>query len=230
MDGLPEHIILVAGMHRSGTSYLAHALGLCGADCGNRSQWEGADNPRGFWEDRMFVALNEHLLRAVGATWHAPKTVRADLEPPEGGLRKLLSAFEGRTILFKDPRLCWTYPVWANFFEDVPRISLVASLRHPAAVAASLNERDGMFRHQADSLYAEAYQNLLEWGAAFVAFPSRANLEAVVRELDLVWPENADTAFDPSALHWGEEAPAGDDRCIDLYQQCLSQAEESIPA
>ena len=54
-DGRPDQIVFITGMHRSGASFLAHALSLCGLDMGKNH--DGSD-----WEDRDFVRMNDAIL------------------------------------------------------------------------------------------------------------------------------------------------------------------------
>ena len=63
--------ILVLGMHRSGTSALTGALGLCGAWVGEEPELTGAniENPRGFWERRDARQVCDRLLQTAGAEW-----------------------------------------------------------------------------------------------------------------------------------------------------------------
>ena len=55
-------VVMIVGMHRSGTSAAGQLLENLGFDFGN-NLLEGIDNinNRGFWEDREVVALDEHI-------------------------------------------------------------------------------------------------------------------------------------------------------------------------
>ncbi len=60
--------ILITGMHRSGTSFLARALNLAGVYLGgleslNSHEWKPYDdNRRGHWENKKFLELGEKTL------------------------------------------------------------------------------------------------------------------------------------------------------------------------
>jgi len=68
-------ILIIAGMHRSGTSLMASWLQACGLALDNgRSIPPYPDNPRGFFEDADFVRLHEISIRRryrLSAGWKA---------------------------------------------------------------------------------------------------------------------------------------------------------------
>jgi hypothetical protein len=59
--------IVVAGMHRSGTSLVASILSSLGVDMGERQLAADRHNPRGYFEDLDFLALNREMLCAATA-------------------------------------------------------------------------------------------------------------------------------------------------------------------
>ena len=61
--------LLVAGMHRSGTSALTRVLDLHGVSLGSELLAAAADNRAGFWENRRVVDFHERLLGVVGSSW-----------------------------------------------------------------------------------------------------------------------------------------------------------------
>ncbi|HID44873.1 MAG TPA: hypothetical protein EYP34_03850, partial [Chromatiaceae bacterium] len=64
-------LILVLGMHRSGTSVLTRVLNLLGADVGeNLLQAQPDINARGFWEHEDLIAINEALLSVLERNWY----------------------------------------------------------------------------------------------------------------------------------------------------------------
>ena len=65
-----EHdILLILGMHRSGTSVLAGTCGLLGADMGGEMMAAGQDNVMGFWEHDEIVRIHDQLLDRLGFAW-----------------------------------------------------------------------------------------------------------------------------------------------------------------
>ena len=51
-------VVPILGMHRSGTSLCTRLANLLGMELGEPLQPAGPDNPKGFWENRLFQNLN----------------------------------------------------------------------------------------------------------------------------------------------------------------------------
>ena len=184
-DGRPDQIVFITGMHRSGASFLAHALSLCGLDMGKNH--DGSD-----WEDRDFVRMNDAILAEAGADWAHPKQVKGDLYGDE---REAFEMFTEKRIGFKDPRLCWTFPVWSLFWEDIQSVSVIASIRHPAEVAASLAESANIEEKDALKLWTDAYALLQEYGTKFVSFPDMGGLKEAIKYVGLEWNPEVELSF-----------------------------------
>jgi len=73
-------VILVLGMHRSGTSAVTRCLNLLGAEVGDKLLPPAEDNRSGFWEHADVVAVHEELLKDLGRVWHDARAL------PEGWL------------------------------------------------------------------------------------------------------------------------------------------------
>ena len=67
--GLNKILVVVLGMHRSGTSSAAGALVHLGAAAPQHLLAPNADNERGFWESPVIVDLNNAILAAAGSNW-----------------------------------------------------------------------------------------------------------------------------------------------------------------
>jgi hypothetical protein len=67
--GLNKILVVVLGMHRSGTSSVAGALVRLGAAAPQHLLAPNADNERGFWESPVIVDLNNAILAAAGTSW-----------------------------------------------------------------------------------------------------------------------------------------------------------------
>jgi hypothetical protein len=102
-----------------------------------------ADNPRGFWEHRGLVAINEEILSTFGGGVHEPPTFPENWRsaPELVALRERAQAvltrdFFGATLWgWKDPRACLTAPFWQHLLSPMHYIHC---LRNPAAAAQSL--------------------------------------------------------------------------------------------
>src|SRR5690606_33655492 len=61
--------VVVAGMHRSGTSALTRTLGLVGCELPQQVRRPAQDNARGFWESVPVKNLNAQILASAGSSW-----------------------------------------------------------------------------------------------------------------------------------------------------------------
>jgi hypothetical protein len=62
-------VILVLGMHRSGTSALTGTLAKLGASLPKDLMPANESNPRGYWESLGLVKLHDELLASAGSSW-----------------------------------------------------------------------------------------------------------------------------------------------------------------
>lgn len=159
-------LVLVLGMHRSGTSVMARGLAALGIRLGDRLIPAHPCNPKGFFEDMDINVRNDLLLRALGAGWEHPVSLREF----QGTLRRFATSDYGQAALalllnkmqaadgaaaeggrprpaplaFKEPRMSRLMTFWRPLFLAAgcaPHVCL--ALRHPAHVAASLTARNG---------------------------------------------------------------------------------------
>ncbi|MGY2137200.1 glycoside hydrolase family 99-like domain-containing protein [Pseudomonas reactans] len=151
-DNRKQHIVVVLGMHRSGTSSLTRGLSVLGVDLGASlfGAIEG-NNDKGFFEDVDVNSFNVELLQALGRDWHSMEPIRPqELSSPaiqEFRLRaiQLLRGKVNTSQCFglKDPRITRLLPFWSSVFEHLKlRVSYVIAFRHPMSVSRSLQRRD----------------------------------------------------------------------------------------
>ncbi|WAC29197.1 sulfotransferase family protein [Ancylobacter sp. SL191] len=158
-----RHACLVLGMHRSGTSALAHLLAELGADLPLRLNPPGPDNPEGYFEPAALVALHDRLLAAGGSAWFDLKPFALGAIPAEAA-RALLAEMaqviaedypDAPLALIKDPRMCRFVPLAREVLGALGlEVAVVLALRHPSEVAASLARRDPMSATYAGFLWA----------------------------------------------------------------------------
>lgn len=151
--------VCVLGMSRSGTSLTTRILNVLGVSLGREENLMApvaGNNPKGFWENKAIVNLNEDILgEFTGKTpsprpmWHRPPPLPDGwerdprLRPHRNAARAILRENFANTPLWgwKDPRVCLTLPFWQML---IPRIRYVICVRHPLDAAASLHARDGV--------------------------------------------------------------------------------------
>jgi predicted O-methyltransferase YrrM len=150
---LPERLLLVLGMHRSGTSALSGLL--CNQGFSGPQHPDPADpnNPTGYWEPPAIREVHNSLLEGVQSSWDdlmlpaelwSPLELEHHLQQLEQALQRdfpLLSP--NQVALIKDPRQCRLQPLWNDLLRR-HRLQAAALLavRHPLAVALSLQRRD----------------------------------------------------------------------------------------
>lgn len=155
-------LLLVLGMHRSGTSALTGLMQKLGAELGEELLAPTLDNPKGYFENARVVTAHEALFAALGRSWQNPRPLPEDWRATAAGdeaheaLTELLRAMlvEGRLVAVKDPRASRFAPLW----RDVARaahveLGAILMVRHPAEVAASLYKRDGLSRARSHLLW-----------------------------------------------------------------------------
>lgn len=204
MPGRP--LILVLGMHRSGTSALAGTLAQLGVDFSTRLIDAAEDNPKGFFEHADIWQLDQELLEGLGSQWDDPLPLPAGW--PDGPFAaeivpKLQAIVErdfgGSTLAgIKDPRMCRLLPAWLPWLGAAgfaPRATLV--LRDPVEVMASLARRDQLPPGQVAWIWL---RHLLEAEAATRTLPRvvvryaellrdwRAEVARIASVLDVAWP------------------------------------------
>jgi hypothetical protein len=219
-----ERTVCVTGMHRSGTSFTAHALELLGVSLGqgDRLMRPGPDNPAGYWENRDIKELNDEVLARLGGSWDQPPVLDHgwEHEPSLDRLRAhasdVLDDAFGTTrsrrdfIGWKDPRLSLLLPFWRTV---TPITTTIVMVRDPAEVTASLRARNGIETPQAAMLwlrylFAAAANDpghlLIDYRDFFVDLPGA--LAALAAHLGLPPPGQEVTVeahehLDPSLRH-----------------------------
>ena len=143
--------VLVAGMHRSGTSALTYSLSCCGASLPKSLLVGKADNPQGFWEPAEIVQLHDQMFSVFGMAWYHPFRIPGDWASSPGAIRfcqQLLQVLKNNFpsdpfLLIKDPRLCRFVPLWREVLQEFGASAhFVIPLRNPLEIAQSLLRRD----------------------------------------------------------------------------------------
>lgn len=209
------HAILVAGMHRSGTSAATRIISQLGARLPDHLMPANPDyNASGFWESTEVVALNDRILADTGSAWDdvlpldTTLLAAADLEQIGRHIDTLLEQQFGAaaSYVIKDPRLCRLLPLWLPVLQGRgEQVHIAVPIRHPAEVAASLSKRDGFalekslhlwLRHMLATIRDSAgtpfgivvYDDILaDW---------RGSFRRLADELQLVWPSWPDPALE----------------------------------
>jgi hypothetical protein len=149
-----KRLVVVLGMHRSGTSAITRSLSVMDVSLGNNLiPPVELNNAKGFWEDVEINAINNQMLLALGTDWYRLAPIEQDdIELLNkkgyliGAVTLLCQKTEGVTVLgLKDPRIIKLLPFWQKVIEKCKlNPSYVITLRHPLSVVKSLAQRDGL--------------------------------------------------------------------------------------
>ena len=146
-----QQLVVVLGMHRSGTSAITRGLQVMGVSLGNKLMPPVADNKKGFWEDLDVVAINNEMLNFCGRCWHSIDPIQqidVELLCDQGYLSRAIGLLQDKIVghkrfAFKDPRTAKMLPFWIRVFATGNLdVRYILALRNPSSVAKSLAQRD----------------------------------------------------------------------------------------
>lgn len=161
--------LIITGMHRSGTSFLARALNLCGVYLGPpedfiSNEWRPAkDNLRGHWENKHIIKLSQETLSFNNTLWDEPKIklgINKEIGTKLEKISQELCNNHFAAAGFKDPRIILFFESWLNFLPK--NILVIGIFRHPLKVAESLKKRDGFSYEKSLNLWKVYNDQLLE--------------------------------------------------------------------
>nr|BBX77305.1 hypothetical protein MFLOJ_10920 [Mycobacterium florentinum] len=141
-------VLFVLGPQRSGTSAITRVLSLSGGALPAGMLGADAGNPRGYWEPRKAIAINETILYRHATAWFDPSLRSMDddaLDAREkaaciGQIEDYLTKLpQAPLLVIKEPRITTLSPLW---FEAARRagfeVAAVIAVRHPMEVVASV--------------------------------------------------------------------------------------------
>ncbi len=203
-------VIIVAGMHRSGTSALTRVLSLVGCDLPkNLLPPVPGNNDRGFWESQPIMDLNEDILASAGSTWEDWQAFNSDWytspvaeEFRERAQDSLSNEYgSNRLFVLKDPRICRLLQFW---IDEVRKFGadcrIILPIRSPLDVAKSLKARDdidpsiGLLIWLRNVLEAEVASR--DHQRAFIRYDTLLSaphtvVDMLSNALDVTWPRGA---------------------------------------
>jgi hypothetical protein len=140
---MQKRTLIIAGMHRSGTSLISHWLAKCGLQLGEKLVGPGCGNADGHFEDVEFLKMHEEVL----ANNNLPLSGLTDVQVENFSIyekEKLRSIIRIKQKLYdqwgwKDPRTCLFLDVYQ---ELLPNACYLIILRDYQSVVSSLLRRD----------------------------------------------------------------------------------------
>jgi len=149
-------LVIVVGMHRSGTSALAGLLHSNGVTMGEDVDFYPPpmrENPKGFFENKRFRQLNDKLLhdgghrvkafKPITPAWNEDKIKETYLDR----MVHLIKYYDNYFQLWgwKDPRTCLTLKFWIDAIAlagiDSRQVKVIVMLRKYTDVAQSMRNR-----------------------------------------------------------------------------------------
>ena len=211
METENKRLIVVLGMHRSGTSAITRGLQVTGVELGDRliPPIDG-NNAKGFWEDIDLNALNNEMLHAIDSDWchlAAIDSIDVEILCKQGYFLRAAEMLQQKAdsapvFGIKDPRVAKLLPFWKEVFSHCKfDVSYVMAIRNPLSVVKSLSKRDGL----------EAEQSYLLWlGHVITSLTGSAGSKRVLVDYDRLMQspdmelvriaKNADLKIDPAEL------------------------------
>lgn len=225
-------MVLILGMHRSGTSCLAGMLKTSGLFLGEEIQTQNRFNIKGNQENVPVRSINRRLMELNSGTWYDPKPI---LNVPmsfqiEADETKAKLRTDGRTFGIKDPRMLYCLDIW----RDEATI-LIGTIRHPSLVVQSLIKRN---KHRAVQVDTDWYNTWFEYNSVLLStydeerFPivnfdwedekySRA-VRKIAESMNL---NSTESFFDPKLRHQTSVRSEAPEHCEELYRQLADIAE-----
>jgi O-antigen biosynthesis protein len=247
---LNQSVMIMTGMHRSGTSLTASLLQSAGVQIGDRLMGSANGNVKGHFEDLDFVEFHQNVLQSQGisiAAW----TEQSRIEVQQQYLaqaQNLISARRNQSIWgWKDPRTTLFLDFWLKL---IPEAKCIFLYRSPWEVIDSLFRRgDIIFRtnpnfavHQwchYNQAVLDFYQRypeqclLLEIGSVIENPQGIIDLIKQKFDLELRAPESLyePSLFNPDSNTYYRQALITKffPQALDLYHQLQQQADAKNP-
>lgn len=143
MNDNRSKIIIVLGMHRSGTSMIAGILSKIGINMGKRMLGRTPSNPLGHFEDEDFFNLNKKILEFTGGNWRNPPNEEDILAQKDKFKKEILNLISIKNKEkywgWKDPRINLTMQLYLPYLKNP---YFIVCHRQAKVVAESLLQRD----------------------------------------------------------------------------------------
>jgi len=170
-----EKEVIVLGMHRSGTSLMAHILSKLGVNMGRTLIKKNYTNPLGFYEDIDFVNLNKYIIRKLDKDWKNPPDNSELLKKRkmfDKRIKKIVEKKRGKLWGWKDPRTTITIELFLPYLNNP---YFIVCYRKKEKVANSLKIR-GINKQDAYRI-KKVYDNYIkEFFNRYPSFP-RLNVQ-----------------------------------------------------
>ena len=156
-------VLFVLGTQRSGTSAITRVLSLCGGTLPTGMLGADAGNPRGNWEPRKVIGINESILHRHGSTWFDPslrllEDGALDTEKKAACVAEIAAYLNtlpvAPLVVIKDPRITILSELWfeASRLAGFDTAAVIA-VRHPQEVISSVAASWGLAPELSSALW-----------------------------------------------------------------------------
>ena len=162
-------IVLILGMHRSGTSITTKIIVSMGYSVGLSEMPAAADNPDGFYENWRLVDCHDNYLTSHHLSWDRPWPIPEGFGKDTDLLNDVLGIIHNefpveKPWIIKDPRITLLKDLWISALKEINRpLYIINLLRNPEDVAASIYNRNGIDPQWSMSLYRFYYLESVEF-------------------------------------------------------------------
>lgn len=220
-------IVVILGMHRSGTSCLARSLESYGLYLGN-VKTSSPYNKKGNRENPDIFNFHERVFNDNGGSWHNPPRKIEWTDVLSEDLECLISSYDKYSQWgFKDPRSVFFMEHWIVQLSDRFQFKFVASYRNPTSVALSLNKRNQFTPEKGMAIWLQYNLKLLSlcnrYSVELINFDSEKHqymerLQHIAKNLGLNDLAAEDTFYQSSYLNSNARMKACPAEIIDVYK------------
>ncbi|MBN1768118.1 MAG: glycosyltransferase [Prolixibacteraceae bacterium] len=162
---MENKIVVVLGMHRSGTSAVAKLITKFGFSAGNNLMPADNSNKEGYWEDIDIYNINQQILSFLFSSWDEYEDLRIRKsilmkeilieEFGEDAIKIINNKLQkDSNIVIKDPRISILLPFWSHIFNSIDaNTHYILTVRNPVDVAKSLSKRNNFSENKSFNLW-----------------------------------------------------------------------------
>jgi len=161
-----KKVVLICGMHRSGTSALTGVLNILGLHLGTDMLPTQSDNIKGYFENKNIYNLNEYILNVkLNSVCNTILPLTIDLSRTD--ILELIeyviiTSFANKNVIgIKDPRICLLLPFYQRVFTKLGyEIYYIRAKRDELEVIKSLSKRNGFTEEKSKEIINRHVESL----------------------------------------------------------------------
>lgn len=167
MSSLEKQLVVVLGMHKSGTSLVASMVERAGFFLGEDESilLPNSYNVLGYYENDTINSVNDALLSQMGVSWDLEQKQGEQTQANQKDLKNMVkeatqSLFANHNkVVMKDPRMSITLKYWREAFTELSiNVKYLLVFRNPLEVHQSLERRDQFSLEKSLRLWLEYNQ------------------------------------------------------------------------